>query len=415
MPLTVTVKKLIVMSCLVIAASYAFAQKVIKTDTSHSVTLHIDPSNAMGGNVADVFEQVNYIPLETTPESLFGRVSQLVVVDNYYIILDQGTNCILIFNKDGKFHAKIKCKKEQGGGRGVGDIYVNRWTKQILFSEDHHRTLTYCDFDGKQIKVEEQLGKDINPTQFYFIGPAKLIQSQGYRDYTGKEPYYKPFFRSRLFYIDGDKVYARGLTYTEAEGKKEQVGKGIGPLSYFGNDTSLFYSEHYKSTVNIVTPTAIRRAYQFVFPLSMTLPADFTTNPVYDTTSYEYIQKHKEAIFSINNFYKGGDNLLFEAYSHDFDSKNQCLIYNLKSGTLVSVQHITPDDRSYFLPIYGGEIYGFDGEYAYTSISSLAMFRVDAENKDKNVKYNPALTNYFTKGTKKDNPVIVQFKVKDKL
>ncbi len=30
----------------------ANAQKIIKADTSHSLTLHIDPSSAMGGNVS---------------------------------------------------------------------------------------------------------------------------------------------------------------------------------------------------------------------------------------------------------------------------------------------------------------------------------------------------------------------------
>ena len=33
--------------------------------------LRIDPSQAYGGKVSEYFEQLNYIPLETTKESLY--------------------------------------------------------------------------------------------------------------------------------------------------------------------------------------------------------------------------------------------------------------------------------------------------------------------------------------------------------
>src|SRR3954467_7786076 len=79
------------------------AQKVISVDTSHVDTLRIDPLNSFGGSASEVFETANYIPLETTKESLFGSIDQLEVTDQYFIILDQNTNCILFFKKDGKY------------------------------------------------------------------------------------------------------------------------------------------------------------------------------------------------------------------------------------------------------------------------------------------------------------------------
>jgi hypothetical protein len=410
------IAKGITIICLLVArAICADAQKVIKVDSTHCETLHIDPSNASGGNVADVFEKLNYIPLETTPESLFGRISQLEIVDNYYIILDESTGCIVIFNKDGKYHAKIKCK----GKSTPYKFYVNRWTKQIVYSNDYYSTLIYCDFDGKQIKTEDEMVKDNNPMSFKFIGPTKLVSRDMYRDNDATSKDFKPYTRSLLQYQDGKKIYAMAFNYTEAKGKKESTHKGD-QLSYFGSDTTLFYSEYFNYRVNTITPNTITRTYQFVFPLSMTLPSDFNTNAAYDVGLNDYLNSHKELIYCINNFYKGGNNLLFEASNRDYNSKNRSLIYNLKSGTLVSFEHITPDDMSFFLPIYGGDfdnqgIQAFDGEYAYTSIPSITMFKANDDNKDKKVKYNPVLADYFSKGTKRDNPVIVQFKVKDNL
>ncbi|MES2426895.1 MAG: 6-bladed beta-propeller [Bacteroidota bacterium] len=424
MELTTTVKKLLVMSCLVIAAPYAFAQKIIKTDTSHFVTLHVDPSNAMGGNVSDVFSEVNYIPLETTPESTFGSIKQLAVTDKYYIIRDDNTNSVLFFTKDGKYHAKIKDSSTDPYRNKIREFFVNRFTNQIVLSEDSYRTVKYYDFDGKLIKIEDRVSADfkadMSATSFYFIGPNKLVNCDMYRDEDEKSEYYKPFHRSLLQFMDGPKVYATGFNYTADRGKKETISHSIGPLSYFGNDTTLFYSEYFSYSINTVTPNSIKRAYHFVFPLSMSLPLDFATNPIYDEGEEEYRKAHQEQIYCLNNFYKTGDNLLFAATVYDYKVKENQLVYNLKSGTLIALQHVLPDEKSFMLPIFGYsfDFYGLDacdGTYCYNSVSSVEMLKAMQDNKGKNIKYNQTLSDYFAKATKNNNPVIVQLKVKDAL
>src|SRR6187549_3838737 len=70
-------------------------------------TLRIDPSTISSVPASLVLEEVNYIPLETTRESLFGAVSQLLITDKYFIIRDRDTHCILLFLKNGKYHCKI--------------------------------------------------------------------------------------------------------------------------------------------------------------------------------------------------------------------------------------------------------------------------------------------------------------------
>lgn len=87
---------------------YAIGLPQLKTARDHPVRkIMIDPENAMGGTAAKYFESVHYIPLETTKESLFGKIFKLQVTDQYYIILDQTTDAILFFNKDGSYHHKI--------------------------------------------------------------------------------------------------------------------------------------------------------------------------------------------------------------------------------------------------------------------------------------------------------------------
>jgi hypothetical protein len=56
-----------------------------------------------------------------------------------------------------------------------------------------------------------------------------------------------------------------------------------------------------------------------------------------------------------------------------------------------------------------------DGTFVYTSLSSLCLFKANEENKDNNVKLPVGLAVYFTKGSTKDNPVILQLTLKDGL
>lgn len=50
---------------------------------------------------------ITYISLETTKESLFGDIYQLLITDNTFIILDKKSKTVLIFSHEGKFKFKI--------------------------------------------------------------------------------------------------------------------------------------------------------------------------------------------------------------------------------------------------------------------------------------------------------------------
>ncbi len=102
---------------------------------------------------------------------------------------------------------------------------------------------------------------------------------------------------------------------------------------------------------------------------------------------------------------------------------NDAFLYNLNSGNLISIQNITSDSSNYFLPMTGGSDFEFsndnfytsDGEYLYTAHSSLSMFDAKELNIDRKIKYKQVLAEYFLKGKRKCNPVIVQLKLKDNL
>jgi hypothetical protein len=178
MRLPLIVNKLLVLFCLlIISGGIVSAQKRIKVDSSGVMTLRIDPGNSVGGVASDFFTEVNYVPLETTKESLFGSIARLEVTDDYYIILDNNTHSVLIFTKAGKFHAKIK-STEGSSSSYIYGFSVNKWAKLISFTRDY-KALIYYDYDGKQVKTSKIGGEtdedQVNSSEYYFIAPDKAV------------------------------------------------------------------------------------------------------------------------------------------------------------------------------------------------------------------------------------------------
>lgn len=411
---------IVILSCYwTLSAIFASAQDLIKADTSHFSTIRIDPANAMGGNVSDIFKEVNFIPLETTSQSLFGNVNQLQILDNHYVILDYDKNAIFIFTSNGKFRAKIK-------GRPNAKIYkflINKWTNQIVYTNDNYQSMTYCNLDGKVIKKENNIDAKGTPIIYlnsYFVSPDQLISYDQYRNIDTASKYYTPYSRALLRF--GNPVHSIGIPYTEAETKIDVLTSGIGPLTTFGIDTTFLFARPYDYTLYMVTTHTIQLKYKIVFPQLLALPSDFTTNFDYNLKRIAFIQKNPDLIYSINNCYQIGSNLLFEASSYR-SRQDDNLLYNLKSGTLIAYKHILPDELSYYLPIYDKVNSNFentglaycDGVSVYTSLSSLFLFKSNDENKNRKIQLPNALKNYFTKGSPKDNPVILQLKLKDDL
>lgn len=428
MNLTLIAKKLIACCCVLMGmASYVKAQKNIPVDSSKIQTLRIDPSNAMGGNASDFFTQINYIPLETTEESLFGSIYKLEVTEDYFIIYDYNTHAILIFNKNGKFHAKITSNQTTP----IGGFVLNRFTKQIIYSRDNFKNMIYADYDGKTIETKKFIYSDLAKDQVdgansfcFSADKAVTYNHPNLLDTTAEN--YKIYSNSLiLFYDNKNRVYATGLQFDKRSGDMQDLRMGIGPFTSFGIDTAFFYSEAYASQVYTITPNNIQLTYKFVFPLYSALPNDFLVNPVYKKKQIEYIVNHPKAIFCISNFYRINDNLIFRATTWERGNKEDVLIYNLKTGTLIAYKHILQDEKTCFLPIYddlngGGSFNNFgilacrDG-CLYTAVSSLGMFDYHDKYADQKTIYPSVLDNYLKKGSRKDNPVIVQLKLKDAL
>ena len=401
-----------------LSAYPSLAQKVIPVDTSHAQVLRIDPSNAFGGTAKEVLEDIEYIPLETTKESLFGQIDRLEVTDEHFVILDKSTNSILFFDRRGRYKHKI-----YGGNPNMDkscrilSFAVNNLTKELVYPSWKNKEFKYMVFDFQGKKVRE-IPRNVNLFYDYkFIGKNEVVVSQNYQEAKEGESATKFMVN---FYKDLQDNYANIFPYQSGDMALDQDYFTIHKnFTYGGSDTAFLFTKPQDYNVYKITPKTASLLYKYILPAQNSLPKGFLTDSVFKDKRLKLIQKGN-VYFNLQYCYLMAPNLIFHLSMWDGGTKEDDFIYNLKSGQLFAYNHISTDETAFFLPLSGDRkvTVGFaasDGEHLFTELSSREMFRAQEEHKDKNIKYNPILQQYFSKGTERDNPVILQLRLKDKL
>lgn len=383
------------------------------------VTLRIDPQNARGANVSQVFDDVQFIPLETTKESLFGSITDLKIAKNKFILFDYDTRSVLIFSKDGKFKGKIdasKVPKDETDKTkteffGYQIVEENQDTVIALYSNKY---FFFFDLNGKQIKKVSQ--KDYSLNNDYKLADKETAIRNYFVDIRGRDT---ASYELGLIRKNKDSV-----GYFPYSNKRYQTDQFLGSsrLYDYGVKNELFFLSVYNFNIYKVTPAKVSLAYRILFPANNSLPKDFMENPAYVNKRIEYFQKNPKIFYAIYNTYLIGNNLYmgFRKLGSPTETKT-ALIYNTKTAELTSLQDLTPDSLSSFLPVTdAGAFYDFtnngfnlykDG-YLYTSYSSLAMFTFKEQMGNKNDKFSPLMQEYFKTQSRRSNPVIIQLKPK---
>ncbi|MEO7315902.1 MAG: 6-bladed beta-propeller [Ginsengibacter sp.] len=407
------------------------------TSIGQPTTIRIDPATATSGTASQLFEEINYIPLETIKESLFGDIQRLTVTDKYFIIQDDAST-ILLFDKSGKFHAKISDKKL--------DI------QDFKYLKDENKLLVYL-VNSKAVTPEmmELISKNLSELLNLF---SKLVSAR-YYDLDGRalsEPvpdsYISIGIASSIELYPGtiasgafmaDKSFPDSTAYQLNIYKKNQLYKSWFPYNtkndlfrcgvvndggiYKTNKDSIFYyTRPFDYTIYTFTEDTILPVFKFILPLQNTVSESLYS----DSTSTKeelgaMLKKNPSWITTLENISVFNDLLLFKTVNNEwgFDQSNS-FMFNLKSGSLISISKSTPDKENGYLPFLGDNFYyrnfiARDETCLYSNISSLKMFRAKEETAEKNPIYPPVLENYFKTESRMSNPVIVQLKPKENL
>lgn len=374
-----------------------------------------DPSNAYGAKLSDVMEEVTYIPLETNEVSLFGRITQLEVTDKYFVLLDKDTNCILVFRRDGKFHSKIK---GSFANDKIHRFTINRWKEEILLLEGWN--YVFYNFDGKKINEEKFRLGEPTISSFKFISEYKLINNNGLTNKADTTT-----TASLISFLNDLRTpYAHLFSYklpTFQFDNSDVLGAFDQPFYYYGIDTEFFYAKTFDYSVYKITTEKAEQVYKFLFPAGNAMPSDFTSNPIYNGKRIEYFKNNPEAIYGLANIYQLNDNLLFQVLNNSISSKSNNLIYNLKSGKLFAIERLLADEKSNYISFANSRdfltqgLFACDGTYVFSSMSAYDFLEAYNSNADKKIIYSKEISTYLNKAEKKDNPVLVQIRIKNEL
>lgn len=382
----------------------------VRAQTPLAKEIRIDPAYTLSLPASEVLDEVTYIPLETTKESVFGSIYKLFITADNFIIYDKDSHSILLFSKSGKFQKKFPIGTYDSPG-----FLVNKQEKEIITLRGS--MLNSYGFDG--VKKREVRGSF--PGSPYFFPDNRMVYSY----YGVKESVFRDTIVKEVSLTENGKKYAEFLPYNSKTSPIE-TGDWVTDNHYVfyegGNDTTVFYCRPYDYNIYKVTPTGLSREFSFILPLANTLPDTFsTTLTLQKGNRRAYFATNKFCVSGISFPYQSGNVLFFKLNSWENSLGNgDSYMYHTKSGTLVSVGGITADEKSYFLPVTdlheGDEFYNrnfltSDNQYIYTSISAANLLRL----KDKSshaVSYPENLRNFLKKGSRLDNPVIVALKPK---
>jgi len=164
-------------------------------------------------DLSDFVDSVNYIPLETSNNSLIGNPGKAVYCNHYFFISDIGENKILVFDQQGKYsHSIARLGRGPAEYAEISDFTVSPEDTTIFVGDSYGKINCYS-FKGNYIKsfFTEKSILSINSVKqkIYISTDARvyLIDSTG--TITHEFGHYDPKLLNRLNYISGGKIFPK--------------------------------------------------------------------------------------------------------------------------------------------------------------------------------------------------------------
>jgi len=406
--------KLLLFALLIITGTCVYGQ----SPYDEVQTIRFDPQQAFGGDVSELIDSVQYIPLETTKESTFGAITNLQVNDRYFVFFDADTKAIYVFSKGGKFVGKINKLPVDGWDKSDfypfsqftfdkknDDIYVifndrkahRKWL--LLFNVTGH-FIRKIDFTG--------IGKSF-ADRFAPLDDGSFLFSNTLAFHPLDEQAY--FYKIRHFNSLGEPVLS---IFKDDIFLKRDASRGY-MLSCYSGNTSVWNRKCEYSFLVLNGNKAIR--YDIIFPVHMVLDSSKYKDASFFNkieTVWEYCKENK-IIEELSAIGLSGDLLIFKKLAGGGSNMSDNFILSLQSKRFYSFDHITSDEKSYFLPVGNVEVSAFEKGVIYNEVASFQMFDAAKERLDKPWDSDAALSTYFNNADRNSNPVIVALKLKDNL
>ncbi len=245
--------------CILTACNHSNINTV-KVDENGVIKLRIDPMSFHDDQFSDLIEDVFFIQLETSTESLLGEIGKIEIKGDKIFIQDKSLHEIKIFNIDGKYLGKISNRhRGPGGYNDISSFSVSKNGELIEIYDNRG-------FKFRTYNLNNEFVEDFSID--YIVSDFMKLENDKKVVYSGFFPSYNmdgfPNSSRLLFAIKSD-VYqsAFDFVYSESNRIREVVG-GFRNLSYYG-DTIVLGAEIASFDIYHIFEDSIKKKYQIDF------------------------------------------------------------------------------------------------------------------------------------------------------
>ncbi|TKG94472.1 6-bladed beta-propeller [Puteibacter caeruleilacunae] len=274
---------------------------------------------------SDLFENPEFIPLETTKESIIGGINRIQVSKDYIIILDRDiSSSLFVFSRQGKFIRKISSQ-----GKGPGE-YIS--ITDFQYHEEEDRMYIY-DGEAETVKIFKVDGSFVeNVKAGVFASSFRVLDRNRFLFCA---------FINYSFYITEGKE--RVLSYREKQDGENSFY--FAPSSYMisQNCNEVLACATFSPYIYEVNDNRITPMYYFDFG-EYCLPNDFFEK--YRKENWKHQVRKKNYCYAFNGLTHNKRYLMFEV----FQGRGGCSIfYDRVKGEAYSFNKFK-DDLTYIYP-----------------------------------------------------------------
>ncbi|MCS4226915.1 6-bladed beta-propeller [Sphingobacterium sp. BIGb0165] len=354
----------------------------------------------------DVFESIEFIPLETNRSNLFSDISDMLIIGDRYYILNRSINQVLIFDSEGRFLGTFDGKSDVDE---IQFLQLRKSNKPDLIYVRDGNTSSIISFTGSGKYISRKEVK----SDFYSFAPIgnKFVI---YNHYLTREEISKGDDKKYLIdLIDTSsmKTVDSYIGYNEKSIYKGEIPNNWKNFYECGNELFLTIQgqlNYYKiSEEGILSTTEIKLNRPNLFQI----PNDFIVNPEYFGKRSEYLDRNKKEFYNIRSIFKTKNGVIYTLGNRS----RPINLLSLSGRGNILESDIKYESDTKTLPPISYFVYGSDEEYFYSYYPSKQFLDAmnEVPNRNSILSENENLRSVYNKINMLSNGVIVKFKLKD--
>ncbi|SDT52155.1 6-bladed beta-propeller protein [Mucilaginibacter mallensis] len=349
-------------------------------------------------NISTLVDSISYTPLETNDNCLIGDIDKMFYDGRRIIILDKRkAQSVFIFEKTGKFHAKINfLGKGPGKYAGIEDVAVDYRTGNIILLDlSDNKIITY-DQDSHFLSEK--------PVGFYVYELALFPKSSDIllASHSEFNAHFNSVYLYNLLLTDSlVKPYARAFKFNEESGLNFHWWN---PINIHSDGSALFYYPRFTDTIYRIEKNSATAEYKIDYGKS-SLPPDFFESQT--DNRFEQLQGSGRFSFFMGDFVASPDFFFCIASIKGLDTYG---FYCIKSGKTKSSTVISLDRPD--VPFFNVPKCNYKNEFvSAVSVKGAATEMIstihDIGKKDKKI------LGRFSHLRENDNPILLFYTLKN--